>query len=121
MLNRGMKLLQRSVLSLSCVMSITACATATAESTPVRTAMVERVIVQFKTTPAAPSQAVAELAQRHQLGMAFDRELGGGFYIADLSPPLTASKLQPYLAKIALDPTVASIEADLVMQTMPSQ
>ncbi|MGL4995427.1 MAG: hypothetical protein ACRC6G_04570, partial [Deefgea sp.] len=60
-----MKLLQRGLLALSCSLLLAACATA--DSAPAPVAMVERVIVQFKTTPAAPSQAVAELAQRHQL------------------------------------------------------
>ena len=119
MFNCGMKLLQRGLLGLSCSLLLAACATA--DSAPAPVAMVERVIVQFKTTPAAPSQAVAELAQRHQLGMEFERELGGGFYVVNLKPPLTTAQLQAHLARIALDPSVANIEADLMMQTMPTQ
>ncbi|QZA77788.1 hypothetical protein K4H28_16220 [Deefgea tanakiae] len=117
MLMRGMKLLQRGLLGLSCILLIAACATASSE--PV--AMIERVIVQFKVKPVAPEQAVTQLAQRHKLAMTFERELGGGFYVAQLTPAQSAAVLQPILQKIALDVTVASIEADQLMHTMPAQ
>ncbi|MBM5572217.1 MULTISPECIES: hypothetical protein [Deefgea] len=117
MLNRGIKLLQRGMLSLSCSLLMVACATA--DSAPV--VMVERVIVQFKAKPAAPEQALTQLAQRYQLPMQFERELGGGFYVAQLKPAQSAAKLQPVLQQIALDPAIASIEADQLMHTMPLQ
>ena len=117
MLNRGRKLLQRGILSLSCSVLMVACATA--DSAPV--VMVERVIVQFKAKPAVPEQALTQLAQRYLLPMAFERELGGGFYVAQLTPAQSAAVLQPTLEKIALDPNVASIEADQLMHTMPVQ
>nr|WP_314899045.1 hypothetical protein [uncultured Deefgea sp.] len=117
MLNFGIKLLQRGLLVLSCSLLLAACATA--DSAPV--AMIERVIVQFKVKPAAPELAVSQLAQRYKLAMTFERELGGGFYAVQLTPAQSAATLQPMLQKIALDPTVASIEADQLMHTMPVQ
>lgn len=120
MLHYGIALFQRSLLAalmMACAITLTACATAASASSP----LIERVIVQFKATPAAPAQAVAQLAQHYQLPMTFERELGGGFYVAKLNPAQSATTLQPVLQKIALDPAVASIETDQLMHTMPAQ
>lgn len=119
MINTGKKRLQRGLVGLCCSLLLAACATA--ESTNASSEMVERVIVQFKTQPAKPSEAVAQLAQQYHLGMVYERELGGGFYIAQLKPPLSKAALQAPLARIALDPMVSNIEADLMMHTMPNQ
>ena len=122
MLHYGIALFQRSLLAalmMACAVSLTACATAA--TAPASSPLVERVIVQFKATPAAPAQAIAQLAQQYQLAMTFERELGGGFYVAKLTPAQSATTLQAILQKIALDPAVASIEADQLMHTMPVQ
>lgn len=120
MLHYGISFFQRSLLAalmIACAISLTACATAATASSP----LIERVIVQFKATPAAPAQAIAQLAQHYKLPMTFERELGGGFYVAQLTPAQSAATLQPILQQIALDPSIASIEADQLMHTMPVQ
>ncbi|WP_027468600.1 hypothetical protein [Deefgea rivuli] len=122
MLHYGISFFQRSrlaALMIACAISLTACATAA--TAPASSPLIERVIVQFKTTPAAPAQAIAQLAQQYKLPMTFERELGAGFYVAQLKPAQSAATLQPILQQIALDPAVASIEADQLMHTMPVQ
>jgi hypothetical protein len=122
MLKNCTDLLKKFALLLSCC-AISACVTAgnshTLPGSP-KAALIERVIVQLK-SPTDPASQITQLAERYQLGMAYEREMGSQFYVATLKPALSNDSLQPYLAQIAQDPAVASIEADLPMHTMPVQ
>lgn len=112
--------IQKVILSLACVL-LSACASSSVASPSATVAAkIERLIIQFKAQPADPARAVQELAQKYQLGMHYERELGGAYYVAKLEPAQAPEPLQAALAQIAQDPAVISIEADLLMHTMPS-
>ncbi|QLI81263.1 hypothetical protein HZU75_06845 [Chitinibacter fontanus] len=102
-----------------CILSACVNATAGGKVAP-SSPLIERVVISFKTAQTPADQAVSELAQRYQLGMAYERDLGSGFHTARLMPPQALVALQVKLEQISHDPIVASIEADLPMQTMPS-
>lgn len=102
-----------------CVLSACANATGGGKVAPA-SPLIERVVISFKAPQAPADQAVSELAQRYQLGMNYERDLGSGFHTARLTPPQALPVLQAKLQQISQDPAVASIEADLPMHTMPS-
>ncbi|QLG89394.1 hypothetical protein HQ393_14700 [Chitinibacter bivalviorum] len=118
MFTTGNHILRKLMILMACI-TLCACASSTVASPS--TPKVERVIIQFKAKPTDVAQAVQQLAQQYQLGMSYERELGGGYYIAKLEPAQASDVLQNTLSKIAADPSISSIEADMLMQTMPSK
>lgn len=122
MFKLGIHLQQRLSLILGCCL-LSACASA-GSAKPTSTPpdpLVERVIVQFKAPLSDPQSRIRQLGQQYQLGLSYERDLGSQFYVAQLQPPKTAAELQPYFQQISQEADVLSIEADLMMHTMPTQ
>ncbi|WP_373974078.1 hypothetical protein NT239_10530 [Chitinibacter sp. SCUT-21] len=105
---------------LTCCAVLSACASAGGSNTASQAPLIERVIVQFKAAPSNPAERITQMAQKHQLGLMLEREMGGNFYVAALKPPKTEAELQPYFSAISQEADVTSIEADIMMHTMPA-